>query len=274
MQAFASPARPILEAALSLPMPLTLTPLSNIPMIRAGDDLAALLLASLAHSGLELADSDILVLAQKIVSKAEGRMVDLTGVIPGVRALELAEETQKDPRVVELILQESREVLRVRPGTLIVQHRLGFICANAGIDHSNVAGEGTPEQEYVLLLPQDPDRSAAMICERIVAGTGRRVGVLIIDSHGRAWRIGTVGVAIGLSEVPGVVDLRGEQDLFGYTLKNTLIGAADELAAAASLVMGQAAEGTPAVHVRGFPYLLRPADFAELLRPRDQDLFR
>jgi len=255
-------------------MPLTLTPISNIPMIRAGDDLAELLLAGLVDSGLELANGDILVLAQKIVSKAEGRMVNLADVKPGRRALEMAGQTLKDPRVVELILQESREVMRVRPGTLIVQHRLGFVCANAGIDHSNVAGEGSTEQEYVLLLPENPDHSALHIRERIAASTGRRVGVLIIDSHGRAWRIGTVGVAIGLSEVPGVVDLRGEQDLFGYTLKNTLIGAADELAAAASLVMGQAAEGTPAVHVRGFPYALRHADLVELLRPRDQDLFR
>lgn len=253
-------------------MPLTLSPLPRIPLIRQGDNLADILLSSL--DPMELEDGDILVLAQKIVSKAEGRMVDLASVIPGRRALELASTAEKDPRIIELILQESSEVLRVRPGTIIVQHRLGFVCANAGIDHSNVAGEGSLEQEFVLLLPEAPDRSADEICAGITARTGREVGVLIIDSHGRAWRNGTVGIAIGLSGLPGLVDLRGRVDLFGYTLKNTLVGAADELAAAASLVMGQAAEGTPAVHVRGFPYPLRPASLQELLRPRDQDLFR
>ncbi len=200
--------------------------------------------------------------------------MNLAEVQPTSRALELAAQAGKDPRIVEWILRESSEVLRVRPGTIIVQHRLGFVCANAGIDHSNVAGEGTAREEFVLLLPEDPDRSAAALCQRIRERTGREIGVLIIDSHGRAWRNGTVGVAIGLSGMPGLVDLRGKQDLFGYTLKNTLVGAADELAAAASLVMGQAAEGTPAVHVRGFPYPLRTGSLGELLRPRDQDLFR
>ncbi len=255
-------------------MTLTLTPLPDFPIIRQGANLADILLSSLERSGLELADGDILVLAQKIVSKAEGRMIDLTAVTPGHRALELAAETAKDPRVVELILRESSEVMRARPGTLIVQHRLGFVCANAGIDHSNVAGEGDLQQEFVLLLPEDPDRSAGQVQAQIAALTGRQVGVMIIDSHGRAWRNGTVGVAIGLSGVPGLVDLRGRPDLFGYTLKHTLVGAADELAAAASLVMGQAAEGKPVVHVRGFPYALRPTSLAEILRPRDQDLFR
>ena len=257
-----------------MPKPLTLTPLADFPLIRQGDNLADILLSRLATSGLELADGDILVLAQKIISKAEGRMVDLNGVTPGARALELAGKTEKDPRIVELILRESSEVMRVRLGTLIVQHRLGFVCANAGIDHSNVAGEGDAQREFVLLLPENPDRSASQVREQVASATGRQIGVLIIDSHGRAWRNGTVGVAIGISGLPGLADLRGQQDLFGYTLKNTLVGAADELAAAASLVMGQAAEGTPAVHVRGFPYALRPASLEELLRPRDQDLFR
>jgi len=252
-------------------MPLTLTPLPNVPLIRQGNDLADILLNSLHGAGLE--DGDILVLAQKIVSKAEGRMVDLMQVTPTPRARELAAQSEKDPRLVELILQETSEVMRVRPGVLVVRHRLGFVCANAGIDHSNVAGEGGSGGDHVLLLPLDPDASAARILERITARTGRRVGVMIIDSHGRAWRNGTVGVAIGLAGVPGLVDKRGDRDLFGYTLKNTLIGAADELAAAASLVMGQADEGTPMIHVRGFPYPLRAASLSELLRPRDQDLF-
>ena len=190
------------------------------------------------------------------------------------RALELAETSQKDPRLVELILRESREVLRVRPGTIIVEHRLGFICASAGIDHSNVTGEGAAEEDWLLLLPEDPDASARALRLRLEAASQACLGVLIIDSHGRAWRLGIVGTAIGLSGLPGLVDLRGEPDLFGFRLQITLVGAADELAAAASLVMGQAAEGTPAVHVRGFPYPLREAHLNELLRPKDQDMFR
>jgi coenzyme F420-0:L-glutamate ligase/coenzyme F420-1:gamma-L-glutamate ligase len=168
-------------------------------------------------------------------------------------------------------------VLRVRPGTIVVEHRLGFICANAGIDHSNVhprEDEDLDPEGWLLLLPLDPDASACAIRQRLELATGARLGVLIIDSHGRAWRLGTVGVAIGLSGLPGLVDLRGEPDLYGFTLRITQVGAADELAAAASLVMGQAAEGTPVVHVRGFPYSLREAGLSELLRPKDQDMFR
>lgn len=219
-------------------------------------------------------DGDILVLAQKIVSKAEGRIVNLSDVEPSSRAIGLAECTEKDPRLVELVLQESRAVLRTRPGTLIVEHRLGFICANAGIDHSNVDGGGKDKDDYVLLLPLDPDGSAHSIRKKLEEMTGVRLGVLIIDSHGRAWRIGTVGVAIGLSGLPGVEDLRGQPDLFQYNLRITQVGAADELAAGASLVMGQAAEATPVVHVRGFPYPLREASLREIFRPKDRDLFR
>ncbi|MBI5838577.1 MAG: coenzyme F420-0:L-glutamate ligase [Chloroflexi bacterium] len=255
-------------------MPFTLTPLSNIPLIRHGDDLADIIVASLHDTKVDLLDNDILVIAQKIVSKAEGRTVNLNTVTPSPRAIELARQTEKDPRVVELILKESNEVLRTRVGTIIVEHKLGFVCANAGIDHSNVAGAGDSVEEMVLLLPTDPDQSSRVIRENIESKTGRKVGVVIIDSHGRAWRNGTVGVAIGMSGVPGLVDMRGDKDLFGYTLRVTMVGAADELAAAASLVMGQAAEGTPVVHVRGFPYQLRESSIKELLRPKEQDLFR
>jgi coenzyme F420-0:L-glutamate ligase/coenzyme F420-1:gamma-L-glutamate ligase len=164
-------------------------------------------------------------------------------------------------------------VLRVRAGLIIVEHRLGFVCANAGIDHSNVSPGGAGG-EWVLLLPQDPDASAHALRLRLQAATGARLGVMIIDSHGRAWRMGTVGVTIGLSGLPGLADLRGWQDLLGYTLRVTQVGVADELAAAASLVMGQAAEGTPVVHVRGFPYPLREASLREILRPKELDLFR
>jgi coenzyme F420-0:L-glutamate ligase/coenzyme F420-1:gamma-L-glutamate ligase len=255
-------------------MSLTLTSLNNIPLIRRDDNLADIVLKSLQDTGLELQDNDILVFAQKIISKAEGRKINLATVSPSPRAIDLAQQTEKDPRVVELMLQESNEVLRTRIGTIIVEHKLGFVCANAGIDHSNVAGDGDDAEEWVLLLPEDPDRSCMLLRNELETKTGKRIGIVIIDSHGRAWRNGTVGVAIGMSGVPGVIDKRGDKDLFGYTLRITIIGAADELAAAASLVMGQASEGRPVVHVRGFPYPLQEGSLKELIRPKEQDMFR
>lgn len=255
-------------------MPLTLTPLTGIPIIRHGDHLADIVVDACRTNQITLEDNDILVFAQKVVSKSEGRAINLATITPSKRATDLAAQAEKDPRLVELILQESRDILRTRPGTIIVEHRLGFVCANAGIDHSNVAGVGDAEEEWVLLLPTDPDRSAEMLRRQIESRTGKRVGVLIIDSHGRAWRNGTVGVAIGIAGMPGLQDLRGAPDLFHFTLRITQVGVADELAAAASLIMGQAAEGTPIVHVRGFPYPLREASLKELIRPKEQDLFR
>ena len=254
-------------------MSLTLTPLLNFPLIRQDDNLADILVKSLQETQIELHDNDIIVLAQKIVSKSEGRMVNLATVTPSQHAIELAQKADKDPRVMELMLQESNEVLRIRVGTIIVEHKLGFVCANAGIDHSNVMSGGNTE-DYVLLLPEDPDRSARNIREKIKQTTGKTIGVMIIDSHGRAWRNGTVGICIGLSGLPAIVDERGWKDLFGYALKITIVGVADELAAAASLVMGQAAEGIPAVHVRGFPYPLGEGALKDLLRPKEQDMFR
>jgi len=258
-------------------MVMTLSPLVDIPIIQPGDDLAEIILLALDRQGIILEDGDIIVLAQKIVSKAEGRMVNLEQVDPSQEAVDLAAFSAKDPRIVELILRESNQVLRTRPGTIIVEHRLGFICASAGIDHSNVGSirdDGVEAGSWVLLLPENPDASANKIRKRLEDVHSVRIGVLIIDSHGRAWRLGTVGIAIGMSGVPGLVDLRGYPDLFGYKLQITEVGAADELAAAASLVMGQAAEGTPVVHVRGFPYPMRESQLAELLRPREEDLFR
>lgn len=251
-------------------MTLTLTPLPSIPLISPGDDLASFILASLQDAGLELGDGDILAITQKIVSKAEGRMVNLSEVEVSPQAQELAQTTQKDPRLVELILRESRAVVRTRPDLIIVEHHLGFICANAGIDHSNV----NAEENWVLLLPENPDASAQSLREKLESVTGCSLGILIIDSHGRAWRTGTIGITIGLSGLPGVVDLRGQSDLFGYKLKATDVGAADELAAAASLMMGQAAESSPVVHARGFPYPLRKSALKEILRPKELDLFR
>ncbi|MCI0550925.1 MAG: coenzyme F420-0:L-glutamate ligase [Anaerolineae bacterium] len=273
-------------------MPLTLTPLIGIPLIRRDDNLADIVVNALEENNISLQDNDILVFAQKIVSKAEGRAVNLSTVIPSQHALDLAKQTEKDPRLVELILQESKEVLRTRVGVIIVEHKLGFVCANAGIDHSNVnpplpsalsgasaktkrgEGLGVRAEDWLLLLPENPDQSAQTLRKQIEEQTGKQIGVLIIDSHGRAWRNGTVGIAIGMSGLPGLEDLRGKPDLFGYRLQVTQVGAADELAAAASLVMGQAAEGTPVVHVRGFPYPLREGSLKELIRPKEQDLFR
>jgi coenzyme F420-0:L-glutamate ligase/coenzyme F420-1:gamma-L-glutamate ligase len=179
---------------------LTLTPLSQFPLIHPNDSLDQLILNGLETNGISLADQDILVLAQKIVSKSEGRLVNLDKVQPSTKAIDLGLKTEKDPRLVELILRESREVLRYRPGSVIVEHRLGFVCASAGIDHSNVQGEG----EWVLLLPENPDASAQRIRASLEKASGKRLGVMVIDSHGRAWRVGTVGVAIGLAGMPGL----------------------------------------------------------------------
>ena len=255
-------------------MALSLIPLQDIPLISPGDDLAKIILAALKQNQLALQDGDILVLAQKIVSKAENRLVNLTTVQPSDKAQHFAALTGKDPRLLELILSESREVLRTREGLIIVEHKLGFVCANAGIDHSNVSGSWGSPEDWVLLLPEDPDRSAEALRQTLEDETGCQLGVLIIDSHGRAWRLGTVGVAIGLAGLPGLVDLRGQADLFDYRLRATRVAAADELAAAASLMMGQAAEGTPVVLARGFPYALRDGSLQELIRPKDLDMFR
>jgi coenzyme F420-0:L-glutamate ligase/coenzyme F420-1:gamma-L-glutamate ligase len=254
--------------------PLVITPLEGIPLIKEGQVLSDIILNSLKSSKIELIDGDILVLAQKIISKLEGRIVDLDHVTPSKNALQLGEETGKDPRLVELILQESRSILRCREGLIIAEHKLGFVCANAGIDRSNVTGKKGGEGVYVLLLPEDPDHSAERLRLELETQLGIRIGILIIDSHGRAWRNGIAGTSIGLSGIPGIVDMRGKEDLFGYKLRVTQIAAADELAAGASLVMGQADEAVPVVHVRGFPYELREGSFSEIPRKQENDLFR
>ena len=253
---------------------LTLTTLPGIPQIKAQDNLAEVIFNTLQANELTLEDGDILVLAQKIVSKAEDRMVNLSTVTPSEQAVEIAEFVQKRPELIELILQECNEVIRMRPGTIIVEHRSGFVCANAGIDHSNVHGEWGNEADWVLLLPIDSDQSAERIRQGLEQSSGKQLGVMIIDSHGRAWRNGTVGVCIGLSGMPALVDKRGDKDLFDYTLRVTVIAAADELAGGASLMMGQAAEGTPVVLARGFPYALRESQSSELIRSKQFDMFR
>lgn len=246
----------------------------GIPLIQPGDDLCAIILKSLAEAEIQLQDDDVLILAQKIVSKAEGRLVKLSSVEPSARALELATTLQKDPRHVEVILRESKDIVRMRPGVIVVEHRLGYVCANAGVDRSNVAPHGDHEDDYLLMLPEDPDRSCVELRDKLYTAAGARVGVIVNDSHGRAWRNGTVGVAIGAAGVPALLDLRGTHDLFDYPLQITQVGLADELAAAASLLMGQAAEGRPVIHARGVPYPLREGDAQELIRQKELDMFR
>jgi len=251
---------------------LTLVALPGIPEVVRGASLAALLLAAVERVGEVLKSGDVMVLAQKIVSKAEGRSVRLAEVTPSARAIELAKITGKNPRLVELMLRESREVLRAKPGVLIAEHRLGFVMAGAGVDQSNVPGASA--EERALLLPENPDASARRIQEDLRAACGIVVGVLINDSFGRAWRNGVTGVALGVAGVPALVDLRGHSDREGRPLRVTQVAAADELAAAASLIMGQSDEGCPAVLARGFPYALRASAVDELIRPHAEDLFR
>jgi coenzyme F420-0:L-glutamate ligase / coenzyme F420-1:gamma-L-glutamate ligase len=239
---------------------LVLTALADLPMVKEGDRLDELILVGLEGAGIPLEDGDLLVVAQKIVSKSEGRAVQLSEVEPSPNALELAQQSGKDPRLVEVILGESNEVVRVRPGLIIVEHRLGFVCANAGVDASNVdQGQG----DRVLMLPENPDRSAELLRRALQEKCAAQIGVVIIDSHGRAWREGTVGISIGIAGMPAVQDLRGKPDLFGATLRVTQVGLADEVAAAASILMGQADEGCPVVHMRGLPYLLREGSLSE-----------
>lgn len=251
---------------------VALLPIVGLPEVHPGDDLAALLLAALAEAALQLRPGDVLAVAQKIVSKAEGRLVKLADVTPGAEAERVAAEVDKDPRLVELILRESEAISRMRRGVLIVRHRLGFTSANAGIDRSNVPQ--APGEELVLLLPEEPDRSAAHLRAELAERAGVDVGVVITDSHGRPFRQGTAGVAIGVAGLPALWDRRGEPDRQGYLLQHTEVGLADEIAAAASLVMGQAAESVPAVLVRGLR--LPPGDgrARDLYRPPDLDLYR
>ncbi len=250
---------------------LTCIGIAGVPLVQQGDDLAQLIARAIQEMGERLYEGDVVVVAQKVVSKAEGRVVDLRTIVPGSDARVLAREADKDPRLVELILRESNEVLRVRPGLIIVEHRLGFVCANAGIDHSNVMGD----EEHVLLLPEDPDRSARELRHRWQEMFGvANLAVIVNDSHGRAWRLGTVGVAIGVAGMHPLTDRRGDADLMGRVLQATVIGTADELAAAASAVMGQAEEGIPAVIVRGARFQPGEGSLREMLRPREMDLFR
>jgi coenzyme F420-0:L-glutamate ligase/coenzyme F420-1:gamma-L-glutamate ligase len=249
---------------------LELFAVPGLPMVQAGDNVAVLILAGLERAGQVLRDRDVVVVAQKIVSKAEGRTVDLADVVPSAAALELAAAVGKDPRIVEVVLSDSRKVVRSRPNLMIMQHRLGFVMANAGVDQSNVAA--TDGHQRALLLPVDPDGSAEAI--RAELSRLADVGVVISDSFGRPWRRGTAGVAIGSAGIPSLIDLRGQPDLFERVLEVSIIGFADEIAAAASLLQGQAAEAQPVVVVRGLTWQAPNVPVADVIRPPEEDLFQ
>jgi coenzyme F420-0:L-glutamate ligase/coenzyme F420-1:gamma-L-glutamate ligase len=246
--------------------------LQGLPMISAGDDLVELIAFALKLNGVALRGRDVLVVAQKIVSKAEGRVVDLAAIEPSTKALTLAAEVDKDPRLVEVILSESVRVVRARRGVLIVEHRLGFIMANAGVDQSNVAP--ADRSHRVLLLPENPDRTAAALRRGLAAIFGVDVAVVINDSFGRPWRQGTASVAIGAAGLPALIDLRGHPDLFGRRLEASVVGFADEVAAAASLLMGQADEALPVALIRGLRWSAPESRAADIIRSPNEDLFR
>ena len=247
---------------------------NDIPDIRPGDNLPEIILAALNTGRQSLEDGDILVIAHKIVSKAEGQIVDLSTVQPSVEALRLAEELAKDPRKVEVVLSESNRLVRTskRPeqqeGTIIAEHRLGFICANAAVDESNVDAAGK-----VILLPKDPDQSARNICRALEQASGKQLGVIITDTFGRPWRMGLVNVAIGLANVPGKIDMAGERDAYGRVLSVTVPALADEIAAASGLLMSK--EGKkPVLIFRGIDWQKSESSARDLVRPQQEDLFR
>ena len=251
---------------------LQLIPLRGVPLVHPGTDLLGLVCDITQRQGSALVDGDVLVVAQKIVSKAEGRYVDLATIKPGEQALALSGQVHKDARLVEVILNESRRVVRHRPGVLIVEHKLGFVLANAGVDQSNV--DPRCGAEPVLLLPEDPDGSARQLHDGLRARLGKNVAVIINDSLGRAWRRGTVGIALGAAGLPALSDLRGRADLYGRPLQTSETGFADEIASAASLLMGQANEAAPIIIVRGLKWSAKSSSAAQLLRNPDEDLFR
>ncbi len=250
------------------PPELTILPIRGLPEVRPGDDLADLLWAALGRHGVALTGGDILVVAHKVVSKAEGRLVDLRTVTPSPFAYSAAAELKKDPRLVEVILRESRRIVRLDRGVLVAETHHGLICANAGVDQSNVPGDGV-----VALLPRDPDASARALRKALEDRAGCRLGVIIADTFGRPWREGLVNVALGLSGVAALRDYRGQQDPHGFTLVGTQMATADELASAAELVMGKV-DGVPAALVRGLPPAEEEGSAADLLRPPERDIFR
>lgn len=255
---------------MSTPTKVEIIPVHGIPLIKKGDNIGEILLECLERGGIALEDADVMVICQTIVSKAEGRVVDMREIQPSEKALELSQKTGKDPRLCELILREAVDIVRVGKGPIIAETKHGIICASCGIDHSNVMGDS----DHVALLPDDPDRSAQEIREKVRERTGKDVAVIINDTQGRPLRSGAVGTAIGLSGLTPVWLRAGETDLYGYVLQSSPIAVADELASAASLLQGQSNEGIPVVIVRGARYPRGEGSARGLLREREKDLFR
>jgi coenzyme F420-0:L-glutamate ligase/coenzyme F420-1:gamma-L-glutamate ligase len=254
------------------PAEVSIRSLTNFPMVEDGDDLATLIATAIRENDVDLVNGDVLVIAQKIVSKAEGRLVRLDDIVAGTEAQALAARVDKDPRVVQLILDESVAVVRSVPGVLITEARVGLVMANAGIDMSNIVHSDV--DDHVLLLPKDPDESARGLRVRLEQAFGVELGVIVNDSVGRAWRECTMGLAIGVSGIPARLDLRGERDLFGRELHVSETAVADSIATAASLVMGEASEGRPVAVVSGFQLPRTEQSARALLRAPDKDLFR
>lgn len=249
------------------PPALAVFPVNGLPVIQPNDDLGGLLIEQLRV--LQPQRGDVLVVTSKIVSKAQGRFVNLRNVTPSTQALELSAKTRHDPRLVQVILDESIGVSRAAPNVLITRHRLGFVSANAAVDHSNTSAD----PDIVLLMPRDPDAAALALHTRLSESYGLHMPVVIADSHGRPHRLGTIGVAVGVAGMPAVEDWRGREDLFGFRLQHTEIGLADMIASAATLIMGQAAEGVPAALVRGASFASRNGTAAETYRPASMDLY-
>lgn len=254
------------------PERLILNVVPGMPLIAPGDDLGAIIIAAMIKADLQPLAGDIIVVAQKVVSKAQGRYVDLANIVPSARARELAIEVEKDPRLVEVILSESVRVVRRRPRLLIVEHRDGYVAANAGVDRSNI--DPSPAKDVVLLLPMEPDSAAEMLRQRLEKHFRKPLGVIVSDSFGRPWRRGTVGVALGSAGIPALNDLRGQPDLFGRPLQVTETALADEVASASSLLMGQADEAHPVVLVSGLAVAEQQIPASALIRPASEDLFR
>ena len=250
-------------------MSIQIFPVIGLPLIKKMDDLSKLIVSAIKKQGIEFLDGDVLVLCHVIVSKAEGRIIDLKTVTPSKSSINFAEYTGKDPRLVEVILNEARAIRRMGPGVLVTETKQGFVCANSGVDKSNVPGD-----DIVAPLPSDPDKSAQEVRKRILELTSKNIAVIIADTHGRAHRDGEVNVAVGASGFSVIRDRRGEKDLFGYELKIKRTAIADELAGAAELVIGQANEGIPAAIIRGYKLpVSETSDAKELVRPREKDLF-
>lgn len=257
------------------PQSLSLHTIPNIPLIKPNDDLANIILHALSSSEYKLENNDIIAIAQKIVSKSEGQLIDLATIKPSERAIKLAQEINKDPRQIELILSESKEIIGYKPGVIIVEHHSGVILANAGIDHSNVANiDSSMGKEFVCLLPKDANKSAKRLKKEIENSCNKQIGIIITDSIGRPWRMGTTGVAIGSAGIETLRDLRGNKDMFGYELMVSETADADSLASAACLLMGEGDDATPVVLIRGHKTVISDQDARQLLRPKDEDMFR